>query len=166
MSDMLEELAGLMEAEIALQEQTLEKLMEQQDILVACELDRLESNLKALEELRTEVMRRERERTAEKKRIARLLKIEGDTPSLVKLLEEARGPLCDRLTQLSGRFMALLKAIRRQSRKNMVLIRQSLELNQALLTQITGKNKEQALTYGQRGEFIPSSQSGVVNAKA
>jgi hypothetical protein len=166
MENILEELAEAMEADIAVQERILEKMKEQQDLLVECALDKLELNLKDLDDLRGEAAKKDRARTAQKQRLARLLKIEESTPTLARLLAEVEGPLYERLVGLSARFMDLLKTIRLQSRRNMVLIRQSMELNRTLMKQITGQQKERPSTYGQMGELIAANGPGVIDAKA
>ena len=151
MDELFEELAGIIENEISVQHKTLEKLEEQQQILVKYSMDHLEDNLKDLDALHPEVKALDKARCAVKGRLADALK-------------DAEAPFKERLAALEERLIDAAKKVRTVSRQNMLLIRQAMDLNYELMRQIHGGEIERVSTYGQAGELLSASSTKIVDA--
>ena len=104
MDELFEELAGIIENEISVQHKTLEKLEEQQQILVKYSMDHLEDNLKDLDALHPEVKALDKARCAVKGRLADALK-DAEAPFKERLaaLEDERDGGIERTASAEGR---------------------------------------------------------------
>jgi hypothetical protein len=151
MNDLFEELAGIIETEIAVQQKTLAKLNEQQQILVRYSMDSLEDNLKDLDALHPEVKALDKARCVIKEQVAGALK-------------DADAPIKARLAGLEECLIKTAKSVRTVSRQNMMLIRQAMDLNYELMRQIHGGEIDRVSTYGQAGELLSSSGTKIVDA--
>jgi len=165
MSDIMQELTLIIEAEVELHEKTIEKLQEQLEILVECALENLEVNLKKLDSLRAESKKLCEERVKAKKRLMRKTGLKNSQVTLAKLAAAEGGPYVKRLLTAKDRLVETAKKIRSQSRRNMILIRQSLELNSELLVQISRNHGKEVSTYDHSGEIIQTPNKGMVDAK-
>lgn len=170
MKELFKELADIIEAEIAVQEKTIQSLNEQREIFVNCTLDQLEENLKSMDLQRLEAQALDKSRNALKERIALRLGIQGDQATLTHLSTVADGQLKEDLEQLKERLLETAKRLRKKSRQNMLLIKQSLELNFDLINQVQGKESrerqsELASTYSSSGELVCSSSSQMLDKK-
>lgn len=151
MNELFEELAGIIETEISVQHKTLEKLVEQQQILVKYSMDHLEDNLKDLDALHPEIKALDQARCAVKEQLADALK-------------EADAPIKARFAELEESLIDVAKEVRARSRQNMLLIRQAMDLNYELMRQIHGGEIERVSTYGQAGELLSASSTKIVDA--
>jgi hypothetical protein len=165
MKDVREDLARIIEAEIRVQQRILDRLKEQEDILVKCSFSDLEDNLKQLEGLRYEARELHRDRENLKADLARWLHLKGDQVPLKELAGAAGGPYAEGLSRLRERLIEAAKCVRAQSRLNMVLIRQSIKLNDELIAGVRGGFADQLSTYGKAGEIISEERSGIVDAQ-
>ncbi len=165
MKEVREKLPGTIKAEIKVQHRIIRLLKEQQEILVRCTYNALEENLKDLEELRYEARELNRDRENQKEALARWLELEKKEISLGELARFVGESQGESLLKLRERLVNAAKTVRIQTRRNMLLIRQSLEVNHALIAGAKGNAADHLATYGKRGERVPSDGSGIVDAR-
>ncbi|MFH2000191.1 MAG: flagellar protein FlgN [Planctomycetota bacterium] len=169
MKDLVHTLTQVMEAEIAVQERTLAKLEEQQKIIVEYTLDKLEENLRDLDKLRPEIRKLDKVRLDVKNRLADKMGLKGDVTlaDITKtIIDETRhDPQGKCLAELRERLIHTAREVRNKSKQNMLLIRQSIEVNNELLTQISGLELDRVSTYNPGGRIITSQHSAIVDAK-
>jgi len=170
MKELFKELANIIEAEIAVQEKTLDSLEDQRRIFVDCTLNMLEGNLKELDVQRVEAQALDKARESLKERIATKLGIEEDKTTLTSLSRVADTESGKDLLVLKERLLETAKRLRRQSRKNMMLIKQSIDLNCDLMSEVQGKKSDRRSldttpTYGKKGELVSNSCAGIVDTK-
>jgi hypothetical protein len=165
MKDVREDLARTIKAEIRIQQRILDRLKEQEEILVKCSFSELEENLKHLDGLRFEARELHIDREALKGDLARWLHLKKDNVPLKELAGAAGGPYAEGLSCLRDKLVESAKAVRAQSRLNMVIIRQSIKLNNELIAGVRGEFVDHLSTYGKGGEIIPSESSGIVDAQ-
>lgn len=169
MKELVHSLTQIMEAEIIVQERTLEKLNEQQKIIVEYTLDKLEENLRDLDQLRPEVKKLDDERLNLKDRLAGKMGLEGE----VSLAEITRTIIhssmndaqAKRLAELRETLIEKAREVRSKSKQNMLLIRHAIEVNNELLTQISGLGTDRVSTYSQGGRLVTSQHSAIVDAE-
>ena len=165
MKDVRENLARTIEAEIRIQQRILDRLKEQEEILVKCAFAELEDNLKHLDGLRFEARELHTVRESLKGDLAHWLQLKKDNVPLMELAGAVGGPYAEGLSSLRDRLVEAAKAVRAQTRLNMVIIRQSMKLNNELIAGVRGGFVDHLSTYGNCGEIIPSESSGIVDAQ-
>ena len=169
MKELLEELAETIKAEIEVQERTLNKLEEQQQYVVEHTLEKLEGNITELDSMIPDFRRLEKSRLELRKHLAARLGLD-DSVTLKTIIEkaverEAHEPLDHELADLRNRLVELAGAVRAKSKQNMILLRQAIELNHDLRQKFLGVRGNRVSTYGQDGELVASTGSGVFNTK-
>ncbi|MHC4945810.1 MAG: flagellar protein FlgN [Planctomycetota bacterium] len=165
----LEELKEIITFEIGVQEQTLQKLESQQKFIVDHDLEDLDGNLKDLDTTLLNYRELENARQKVRTRLAEGLALKPEA-TLKEIIETARGRneegvLCAELKTLRGRLMEIATRVRAKTKQNMVLLRQSIELNHELLSKVLGNRVDRLSTYGQAGELVSTTGKGVIDAE-
>ncbi|MBU0753874.1 MAG: flagellar protein FlgN [Planctomycetes bacterium] len=169
MQALLEELAGTIIEEIAVQEKTLAKLEEQQRFVVEHAMEKLEKNLTELDAMLPSYQQLEEKRKSLGTQLARRLGME-DQATLKSIIEATlkqpeRGSPRSELADLRNRLVGIAEKVRAKSKQNMILLRQAIELNHDLLQRVFKGRGERVSTYGQDGELVAAFGSGVVDRK-
>jgi hypothetical protein len=165
----LEELKNIIATEIEVQEGTLAKLEDQQRFIIDHALDELDENLRELDHMLLDYRELETARHEVRLRLAADLGLEPSA-TLGEIIERARsineeGVLCADLEHLRERLMDIAARVRSRTKQNMVLLRQSIELNHELLSKVFGNQVDRMSTYGQAGELVSTAGKGVVDAE-
>jgi flagellar biosynthesis/type III secretory pathway chaperone len=165
MKAVVKELFEIIEAEIANQDETRIKLEEQQNLLVECTLDKLEDHLKKLDPLKRIAVELDQARISLKIKLAHDQGLQEEGITLAMIADSLDPSSRETLLSLRDRLMESVKGVRAQSRRNMVLIRQSMELNHELLAHARGEEQERSTTYDQTGDLESTSGKGMVDAR-
>ena len=164
MEDVRKELAGIIEQEIEVHEGLLRALARQEEILVQGRHADLEENLRGLEELRWRARELRRDREVSKEKLARWMRVEQEKVTL-RDLAEGGGRDGEGLLRLRDRLVEAARRVRTATRKNMMLIRQALELNRELAACMQGVAPPPVATYGQTGAVREDQRGGLVDAE-
>ncbi len=165
----MKKLLEIIEKEVGVQQKILEKLEEQQAVLVKLATEKLEENLEELEKWRCEAKAIFEKRIALQQNLGTGAKHKGGLKTVPTLSEIActGDEKADKaLSRHRDKLIRTVKKIRSQSRKNQVLIRHSLDLNTELMNKAFGTDRERVSTYGNSGELLARSSVDMVDARA
>jgi flagellar biosynthesis/type III secretory pathway chaperone len=165
MKDVVLRLFDVIEAEIAVEEETHRRLGEQEALLATCTLDKLEAHLNQLDHLKRSVVDLDRTRVALMTDLAGRLGVNDGELTLAKIAGALDEPEQRTLLERRDRLMGAVRQVRAQSRRNMILIRQSMELNLDLLSLARGEGAQRTTTYSPSGNLVSSSGKSTVDAK-
>ena len=168
MNERVESLARILEGEIGIQDAMLDRLRTQQEIVISCRFEDLEQNLEDLARIQREGRELGDRRIQTVRDLARSMMPFSDPITLGALVEGLDGPEAERIGVLREDLIARARLIRKTSRQNMLLIRQSLDLNRELMTALSGGRAQkpvEAATYGSGGQAEASTGRALVDTR-
>ncbi len=140
----LRELIAVLKAEHRVFVQYLQKLTEQQDFLIANNLDGVRKSVEVINMLAQEAISLENGRRGIVDKISRKLEMNPDEVTVSRILERLKGPNFEELERLKNTIMDIHQKVSTQKNRNELLIDQSMSIIRQTVNFIRDVNNPKA----------------------